>query len=41
MKLGKLLWISIWETEEKNDTKNACGRIVLCAVYRVWRGAEN
>ena len=41
MKLGKLLWISIWETEEKNDTKNACGRIVLCAVYRVWCGAEN
>lgn len=27
--------------DEKNDTKNACGRIVLCAVYRMWRGAKN
>ena len=29
------------KTDEKNDTENACGRIVVCALYRVWCGAEN
>lgn len=29
------------KTDEENDTENACGRVVLRVVYRVWCGAEN